>query len=475
MRKFQLRQILDIVKTIREAQAFGIYDECRSGALSLAAFIDVAEGTGTRTVALLSGYCELLSEKTVELRHLNSQLDIITDSVKNELNPNKIEVVFFPYKLSMWDSLESIYIAAENDPLCDTYCVPIPYYDRLPGGALGKMHYEGDSYPDYVKITAWREYNLNERRPDIAYIHNPYDDRNLVTSVHPNYYSAGLKKYVEQLIYIPYYVPLYPEKGPETGVVSAFAQCAADTIIAINSRDKNAYSKIRPSAEVAIFGSPKVDRYLMRFANKPQIPCAWKDYAENSAGKKVILVNSTLGALLNGNSAYLEMYFNLFKFELTRDDVFVIWRPHPLMTATLTSMRPALYDAYKTLETEIKSLGKGIIDETPDASVAVTLADAYVGDEISSIAPLFALSGKPIFSLSQPPYKESAERNQSTLYYCSTPHFSASEFLNSIISRKIPPYDAAQAAHYKRLFQNADGTCGEKAHQYFTARAMSAY
>ena len=40
----------------------------------------------------------------------------------------------------------------------------------------------------------------------MIYIHNPYDDWNLVTCVHPRYFSGNLKKYTEKLVYIPYFV-----------------------------------------------------------------------------------------------------------------------------------------------------------------------------------------------------------------------------------------------------------------------------
>ena len=40
----------------------------------------------------------------------------------------------------------------------------------------------------------------------LFYIHNPYDDWNLVTCVHPRYFSANLKKYTDKLVYIPYFV-----------------------------------------------------------------------------------------------------------------------------------------------------------------------------------------------------------------------------------------------------------------------------
>ena len=43
-----------------------------------------------------------------------------------------MEAIFLPYKASMWDSLESVWKAADADPECDAYVIPIPYYDKNP-------------------------------------------------------------------------------------------------------------------------------------------------------------------------------------------------------------------------------------------------------------------------------------------------------------------------------------------------------
>lgn len=40
-------------------------------------------------------------------------------------------------------------------------------------------------------------YDFEKRRPDMIYIHNPYDKYNYVTSVHPDFYSENLKRYTD--------------------------------------------------------------------------------------------------------------------------------------------------------------------------------------------------------------------------------------------------------------------------------------
>lgn len=47
----------------------------------------------------------------------------------------------------------------------------------------------------------------------MIYIHNPYDECNHVTSVHPYFYSKNLRKFTDKLVYIPYFV--LPEIEPD--------------------------------------------------------------------------------------------------------------------------------------------------------------------------------------------------------------------------------------------------------------------
>ncbi|MBQ7479974.1 MAG: hypothetical protein IJT01_13940, partial [Selenomonadaceae bacterium] len=55
----------------------------------------------------------------------------------------KKDIVFLPYKASMWDSLESVWKAAEEDKEhCNAYVVPIPYADLTPDRGVAEWHCE---------------------------------------------------------------------------------------------------------------------------------------------------------------------------------------------------------------------------------------------------------------------------------------------------------------------------------------------
>ena len=231
MRKIQKKQILDFTALLEEAheelkkvtgmkqyaEASDILSQCQQGALQIGELIEQEEGEGVPTILCLENYCELVFQIHESIcqggdvnpnriyKNLRKSLINIENSVKNDIKI-RLEMVFLPYKASMWDSLESVWEAADADPDCDAYVVPIPYYDRNPDGSLGKYHYEGGELPSYVPVTHYEEYSFENRRPDAVYIHNPYDNMNIVTTVHPDFYAQKIKDNTEKLVYIPYFV-----------------------------------------------------------------------------------------------------------------------------------------------------------------------------------------------------------------------------------------------------------------------------
>ena len=207
----------------QQEMLFQLLVECQECAINIGNKIEQIYGVGLDCVSGLETYCEILYQITQcvdEIEEakdlavsLQSQLDMVKADMEVELT-EKREVVFLPYKASMWDSLESVWKAAEADEDCDAYVIPIPYYDKNPDGSFREEHYEGDLYPEYVPITRYDEYDFELRRPDVIFIHNPYDNANYATSVHPFFYAKNLKQFTDKLVYIPYF--LLTEVTPES-------------------------------------------------------------------------------------------------------------------------------------------------------------------------------------------------------------------------------------------------------------------
>lgn len=230
MRKAQKKQIEDFVELLEEAHgeicreienqnpdsALRLLEQCQEGAVSVGKLIEDSEGEQAEAVPLLENYCEQLyliyedisHDRQIKGNKVHKILKKSFIQIRNSISRIKvrIEAVFLPYKASMWDTFESVWKEAEADPDCDAYVIPIPYFDKNPDGSFKEAFYEGNLYPDYVPITRYDAYDFEAHRPDMILIHNPYDDSNYVTSVHPFFYSSNLKNFTDNLVYIPYFI-----------------------------------------------------------------------------------------------------------------------------------------------------------------------------------------------------------------------------------------------------------------------------
>ena len=112
--------------------------------------------------------------------------------------------------------------------------------------------------------------------------------------------------------------------------------------------------------------------------------------------KKIILYNTSVSALLEHQEKMLEkMKFVFQVFQENREEIALLWRPHPLIGATIRSMRPQLWTEYQRLVRKYQAEGWGIYDASPELNRAIALCDAYYGD-CSSLVQLCQKAGKPI-------------------------------------------------------------------------------
>lgn len=388
---------------LSQEQAQGVLTDCQQAAVEVGGKIEEAEGEGTDAVHLLEEYCEKVYLLCVswndakirdkELKNIRTLLNKVKNAILYDIPDSKKEVVFLPYKASMWDSLESVWMAADKDPDCDAYVIPIPYYDKNSDGSFKEMHYEGDLYPEYVPITHYEAYDFAIRKPDVIFIHNPYDGGNVVTSVHPFFYSYELKKYTDCLVYIPYYATTGSMNKSRGGCL---AYQFADYIVIQAEGFRRFFDKNIPEDKFLVLGSPKFDRVIKMCNENPEIPKAWK---EKISDKKVYFYNTSINGMLADTSAFLKKMKYVFECFEERSDACLLWRPHPLLESTFWSMRKELAPIYAKLKQYFILSGLGIYDDTSDVERAIALSDAYIGDIKSSVVSLFGVSGKPIFIL----------------------------------------------------------------------------
>lgn len=381
--------------------------EFQSAAIDIGNRIEQLWGKNTKAVSELECYCESVYQvyqKYEEgflinslLSALPERLETIMRTFRDEIE-EKYQVVFLPYKASMWDALESIWQAASNDKQCSPLVIPIPYYDKNQDGTLGQEHYEGENFPEYVPIVDYQEVDLNLWQPDVIYIHNPYDNCNRITTVHPSFYAKNLRNFTENLVYVPYFTLNGEFISEELAILPAVLY--ANYVIVRNEQEKKEYVSRFLEQEIQIpiihkllpLGSPKLDRVKLMEENLIDVPPVWKERAGN---RKVIFYNTSIGEVLKEKDVYIEKMCAVFRAFQARNDVILLWRPHPLMEPTIKSIGEELYRRYVLLKSKFLCENIGIYDDSKDMSAAISFSDAYYGD-VSSVAWIYAETGKRV-------------------------------------------------------------------------------
>lgn len=518
MRKFQMKQVEGLLQLLDEAQAevrrflkteqtasaLALLQQCQESAVHLGNLIEAEEGEGTAAVGLLEQYCEEIYQCYQKIERgeweneykiykvLNRALIRAGNSIKKDIKVYK-EMVFLPYKASMWDSMESIWRAAEKDEHTVAYVIPIPYYDRNPDGSLGAMHYEGSQYPAYVPVIQYGSYDFEARRPDAVYIHNPYDNGNFVTSVHPDFYAGRLSRLTDMLVYVPYIVH---SEEVDQSICDTAGIFYADRIFVQSETVRAQYVqgilRYNPDAQlsqvqekIVALGSPKVDKVLLGKKEAYSISPAWRDMlGPPDSPRMTVLYNLSLEFALahtmGDGTAYLRKLQSVFAFFSQNKKATLWWRPHPLLEQTFFSIRPHIYSGYKRIVEAYKDSQIGIYDDSSNMDRAIAYADACYGDW-SSLNLLMQFVGKPVLIqdiktagsetkavcskeqidgefISENPY------NSYILYESSNGGFN----LRGLIEHFdiIQSYSAEQSAKYRAKFVHADGTAGEHIYRY---------
>jgi hypothetical protein len=446
MRRFEKKAILHMLDTIEEAHkeykkfkkrgdwddCVSILTSCQEAAVSIGNAIEKAEGDNTESVKLLEKYCEDLYQLSQRKRGISLDTDLINirNTIRDEISVI-LEVVFFPYKASMWDSMESIYLAFKERNDVNVYLVPIPYYNRKNDGTVESMHCESDLFPTNEPVTDWKAFDIEKIKPDIAFVHNPYDDMNFVTTVDPRFYSYEIKKNTDCLVYCPYYST---EGGIPKGQSLCKAYLYADYILTQNKYQIGFYDKAIPRDKFLPMGSPKFDKVIgleKEKISKPEkfysrIPDEW---LKKSKGRKIYFYNTSLTNLLSNTNVFLDKMKYVFDTFSSHTDAIILWRPHPLIESTLKAMRPEYYDKYQSIRNEFINSGLGIFDDTPDISLSVAFCDVFIGDGGTSVTSLFNAAGKPLFILNDYIHQEPDKKTIEKQYFSNTPYEEQSGYM----------------------------------------------
>ena len=213
----------EIGKMIRKAEwntVLSLLGECQNTAIQIGTRVEERKGGECNFVKKWENYCEVAFGIHQEICEENqNDTEALADRVQERLNAvildievhleelkEKKEIVFIPYKASLWHgSMQKTWKEAVRQEDTEVYVIPAPYYykDAYGRAKTEKACYETENYPENVMITNFEEYDFQLRHPDRIVIQCPYDEYNYGITIHPFFYAKNLVKYTEDLVYIP--------------------------------------------------------------------------------------------------------------------------------------------------------------------------------------------------------------------------------------------------------------------------------
>ena len=417
IRKRDRERVFDVIKTIEQAQQNDCFQIAQQGVEAIINFVDGIYNEDTETVNLLVKHFEALYKAglgEVDKEYLDEHLHKIKNTASIDLKPNHIEMAFLPHLAACSGALETIYFAADKDPGCDAYWVPIPTFL---GNNTKNIFYQGQEHYPSIPCVPWEEYNIKERRPDAIFVFFAYE-RSATIRVFDEFLCENLKNLTDMLVFVPYYVDI-DEYSFLNDVILSHAcfyhihkaivgtKTQLDIILSTRKKilmqDLEIIKNIKNIDEKAIadnlteylenfdkkfvaLGSPMYDKAIT--ATKQQLPKEWESKIKD---KKVIVYASSVGSVATNEDYLKKVIYILSTFEKRRD--VVLWfRPHPYMELHFHGER---LNMYTKLINEYISSGFGIYDDTSDLYRAIAWGDGLYSDP-SSVLLLYQATGKPV-------------------------------------------------------------------------------
>ena len=482
MRRYIKRKALNWVSTMYRAHqavekviaekrfqlAYDLLVEMQRGAIANGTLLDET-GEADSIVREMESFCELVWQISEVMQQKNvtklcaglkGKIKRIETKLKNEVTESKLEVVFLPYKSSMWDSLESIWREASKDEECNSYVVPIPYYSRNDKGQMEQFCYEGKDFPEDVPIIDYQTFDLEELHPDIIFFHNPFDEYNRVTSVDPMYYSSKIKNFTGLLVYVPYGISgTFENLEGNRQQWASFPGVAYSDKIIVQSKEmkKIILSKNAPESKLMLLGSPKLDAAVC---------CEEKYKVEKEENKTVFLLNTTIGTLLSFREKWFDYVENIITIFEQQSDLQLIWRPHPLLKDTVCSMLPEFLDKYNKLIQKVHNMNNIVIDNNPDVYPSFVQSDAMISD-YSSLMLQYVATGKPILNTqecSEDKKKKAVVAFDYFSNYFVNDGMTYENFIQMVKENRDEKKEERIQA-MRRSMINSDGTAGKKIYQ----------
>lgn len=369
----------------------------------------------------------------------------------NTSTSGPIKVDFYFQWPPGWTNFESVILAMLNNPAFDCQVVVVPYLNWHASDTNGDIQ-RGILKDKGIEYIGYEDYLLEERRPDVVFLQNPYDEARPEAFRSDYLHRRGVK-----IAYIPY--ALDTGIGEESMVYqyNLLCQNIATWIFARSQRHKDEFAVQCQAGNkhVYVTGHPKFDFYERRYN-----PVVEREGKENI---KTFLW--TTHFVLPGDVkmySTFNLYCNVFIELMMRDDIHLIIRPHPLFKQWIHEASQIARDNYEKLVKISASRSNVTWDFSPTYQDSFSKSDALIADAGSFLLE-YLPTKKPILYLTH----ETCHGLNRTADFIYTSYDVAWQeediyhFINNVVNDRDPMKLAREQVLRKELYID-DTTAGEK-------------
>jgi hypothetical protein len=322
-----------------------------------------------------------------------------------------LRVLLLVQRPEAWVNLASLWLAMRDGNAFSSEVWVLPYSIENPAVSQQKLPLmRAVLASDGIPFHEWAQGEVvSPGQFDVVVLNHPYDrDRPRQLWV------DRLKQVIPIMLYIPYGLVMAGGRKNLKLQFSQPTQIQATAVIARSEHEKSLYRRHCPRGDghVHVLGQPRFD-HLMEALSRP-VP-GW--LSDAIGGRCAILWNSHFSFGKSCSHGGNFSTFDLLGPELLelvisrREQLCLIWRPHPGLFPAIVAEGLLDQDEVSTLREELAALGM-VLDESADHADAFNASDALLTD-VGSFLLEYLATGKPILSLVNvegEPFNEEASR-----------------------------------------------------------------
>lgn len=338
--------------------------------------------------------------------HLKKMKNVLYNLVCLKFD-KKIRVMFIVNELSVFPSFKSVYdtMIKDKDFICDLVYVPFIHANK----ALN-VDKEMNEYIEkgYKEIISYEKYQLSKKSPDIVFYLKPYD------SIPKEYYIDEIEKVIEKVVFIPYAINTVTDKEtfryayglPISNKAWIFvSHCKRDRDNAI----KYSYNK---GENIVVIGHPRMDLVNVDYSNDS----FYKEIEKKANGRKIFLYDPHHTVNESYKWGTFKIYgLDILKYFNEHKDVFLVYRPHPLLKLALEKEFGKNSSFMKEYNKLLKSENI-IYDTTGDYLISMHISDYLICDANSFLSE-FVMYKKPVIYTMFPNCKKIDDKDLESMIY----------------------------------------------------------